>query len=910
MASTTLIFSGSRRLMLLAGLLAVIAAVLLGWGAWQIARGRRRYGLLCLAGAFGPVVAAPALLIDALFAFRAGDARRGRLSALAAGLLALACAAGLAALGWLDADPLLVGLLAGLAAEVALAVGLFYASVYASLGSRRLSALMAMRCAAILALLLVLFRPAVSRTFEPGADERGKPTLAVVLDRSASMGRADVPGPSGAAGDDRVRHDWAVEQLNAAVPAIRERFAPAWYHVAESATPADAVETLAEITPRSPGAEDTRLADALRTVERGQSGGDLAGVVLISDGAERPGEPEAGDALVRAAERLGAPVYAAGVGSERPGPPTDAAAGIRSVAVQPRRVMENHVANVKVRVTLEGLAGTPVEVRLFEGDATAPVDSTTLRPQREREEAEVELKWTARPSDEEDETGADVRRLRVEARTPREPARPDEHAAEVHALVIRPRLRVLYVEGTMRPEYKYLRRTLMTDPSVQFMSLVRVADDRFWAAPGDTAVTALPRTEEDFRRFDVLILGDIDRTFLTPDQLARIRTFVNDGGGLLMLGGHSGLGPGGYGGTPVEQALPVLLGGRDSGQEMTRFVPELTPISREYPIFEGIRQYFLAPGADSPAAGEALPRLRGCTRVERAKEGADVLAVHPTRRGADARPLVVLAVQNYGVGRSAVFTGDTTWQWYLRMRAMGEEGPHARFWAQLVRWLAAAEAKRREEGAAVLAALAPSRTAFRPGENVTARAFTHVSGGVEVATVACVLEPEDGGEPVQSPPLAPELEDDHWSGQFPAPRPGRYRIRMTARDAAGERLAEDALPLIVPEPPDGETKPERRAANLAARHDLLARAAARSRGPDGRPGMHIRLRGGPTGRADRLAEFIEGIHIPEVMRPADRGPKRVTYPGSYGWPMLTVLFLAFVGLMTGEWLLRRSWQLQ
>ena len=174
MASTTLIFSGSRRLMLLAGLLAVIAAVLLGWGAWQIARGRRRYGLLCLAGAFGPVVAAPALLIDALFAFRAGDARRGRLSALAAGLLALACAAGLAALGWLDADPLLVGLLAGLAAEVALAVGLFYASVYASLGSRRLSALMAMRCAAILALLLVLFRPAVSRTFEPGADERDR----------------------------------------------------------------------------------------------------------------------------------------------------------------------------------------------------------------------------------------------------------------------------------------------------------------------------------------------------------------------------------------------------------------------------------------------------------------------------------------------------------------------------------------------------------------------------------------------------------------------------------------------------------------------------------------------------------------------------------------------------------------
>ena len=35
-----------------------------------------------------------------------------------------------------------------------------------------------------------------------------------------------------------------------------------------------------------------------------------------------------------------------------------------------------------------------------------------------------------------------------------------------------------------------------------------------------------------------------------------------------MLGGYHSLGPGGYGGTPLGEVLPVLLGSRDIGQDM------------------------------------------------------------------------------------------------------------------------------------------------------------------------------------------------------------------------------------------------------------------------------------------------------------------------------------------------------
>jgi hypothetical protein len=46
----------------------------------------------------------------------------------------------------------------------------------------------------------------------------------------------------------------------------------------------------------------------------------------------------------------------------------------------------------------------------------------------------------------------------------------------------------------------------------------------------------------------------------------------------------------------------------------------------------------------------------------------------------------VLAVQNYGTGRSAAFTTGGSWYW--RMNRKIEDQLHDRFWKQLVRWLA------------------------------------------------------------------------------------------------------------------------------------------------------------------------------------------------------------------------------
>jgi hypothetical protein len=60
--------------------------------------------------------------------------------------------------------------------------------------------------------------------------------------------------------------------------------------------------------------------------------------------------------------------------------------------------------------------------------------------------------------------------------------------------------------------------------------------------------------------YRALIIGSVEAGAFSGDQLQMIADFVDRrGGGLLMLGGARSFGEGGYGGTPVADALPLLI---------------------------------------------------------------------------------------------------------------------------------------------------------------------------------------------------------------------------------------------------------------------------------------------------------------------------------------------------------------
>lgn len=70
----------------------------------------------------------------------------------------------------------------------------------------------------------------------------------------------------------------------------------------------------------------------------------------------------------------------------------------------------------------------------------------------------------------------------------------------------------------------------------------------------------MPEDPEELRHYDCIVLANLSREFLSPEQMAVIESCVKDqGAGLVMIGGDQSFGAGGYLNTPVERALPVSM---------------------------------------------------------------------------------------------------------------------------------------------------------------------------------------------------------------------------------------------------------------------------------------------------------------------------------------------------------------
>ncbi|MFP4105149.1 MAG: glutamine amidotransferase [Phycisphaerae bacterium] len=870
METFSLQFEAVPRDSLMFAILAGVILLLIGAGIGQLLRRRWRWGLYCLAAAAGPVGTGVALLGDGIRSTLAGRRQRAlRAAAAGAGLVAL-CLAGWLGLRAAEYDGSLVWMTV-LGLWMACGVGVIYGAVYGVLGPARATALMILRIAAVLLLLALLFKPVLQKLPSPDAL---KPILPILVDRSASMGTTD----GGSAGS---RYARSVQMLQSQAPQIHRHFRPVWVTFGRSARSADSLARLADLT-GSADADGTDLAAAIRQVAGDYDPRDMPGMVMVSDGIHNaPGLP------ADAARQAGVPVFAAGIGSD-----VTTAAGRRNLRIEtvsaPLEAVVNNRTTLTVRVRSAALAAVPAEIRLLEGDSNTPIDTARLWTDKDLDTLSVSLDWT--PTDRPGASTApagNVRKLRLEVPALAGEVDPDDNSAEIHVLVTQPQVAVLYIEGTVRPEYKFLRRVLATDPNLEMISMVRISGNRFLSQGTihGKKLTELPTTDEQLAMFDVVILGDLDATFLTAAQMSKLRNFVDRGGGLVMIGGHSSFGPGGYADTPIEALLPVLVGQRSQPQETTAFLPQLTAAGTAHPIFAGIEDYFPGPGGKNPPAEMALPELKGCVTVVGSRAGASLLAVHPSRRNANG-PLVVLATGQFGKGRSAAFTADTTWRWFLPLQGRGADGPYRRFWGQLLRWLAGVEAKSRKAAPSALLRLEPSRNSFRLGaEPLKLRARVQGADGrvAEDAKVIAIARRTDGDAPPVRIPLSAG-EGGLYEAEWTPDRSGRYELNLQASDAEDRRLGSDALTLRI----------EPRSAEM----DNLAR-------DDGTLQQIAQVSGGQYASLAGLPDLLDALIARQAER-AGPAPSREVIPLHH----FTLLFLLLVSLLTAEWLLRRRWQLQ
>lgn len=251
----------------------------------------------------------------------------------------------------------------------------------------------------------------------------------------------------------------------------------------------------------------------------------------------------------------------------------------------------------------------------------------------------------------------------------------------------RERLRTLLVAGQPSWDVRFLRDFLKRDGSVDLVSffILRAAADLTAAPTNELALIPFP-TDELFREhlgsFDVVIFQNFDYApYEMQAYLPRIRDYVQRGGSFLMIGGDRSFDEGRYGGTAIEEILPVKLGapGVLKGSYRAEASKEL------------VRHPIVALGPDAALTRQtwrALPPLHGVNMVSSVKQDAQVLLHHPRARLNGGAPVPILVVGEAGRGRVAAMMADASWRWRFAAddTTVGSD-EYELFWDRMIRWL-------------------------------------------------------------------------------------------------------------------------------------------------------------------------------------------------------------------------------
>jgi uncharacterized membrane protein len=698
---------------------------------------------------------------------------------------------------------------------------------------RLVRALMLLRAAGLVALVLALAKPTWTRETElvdPGR-------VVVVLDNSLSMSLAD---PSGLSRYHRARE--AIAQLGTALGAdgSSPRVELDLFDINGNPT--------GNVLPDRPLVERTDLVRALREARKKLRSRPLVAMVLLSDGMDNTGRsslPELSDSAV--------PIHTLGFRADADSSRLDFA--VRRVHA-PERVLVHNEIKVDVLVSKTAGPETPATVTIKRGHEEFARQRVAFGAGDS--EQSVSLRFT--PS----QPGAFVFTASVAADAgERLLANNSMHfPLRVEAEPIR----VLYLEGFLRYEYRFLKDRFENDPDIHLVSVIRRANPERTQARGEEDLITLAR----LKNLDVVILGDMEANYLAEAEYQALVRWIDQGHAVLVLGGYHSFGPDGFRRTPLADVLPVVFAEHEPYQTEELFVLKLTEDGRHHPIFE------VAGGDGKDAAlWDAAPQLLGSSLVQRVKPGATVLAVNPNIVR-DAKPAPVIVAQRYGAGHAMILAADTTWRWTRFPRIAGQSDTlYTRFWSQTLRWLSG----RTRDDKRPLLTLSTDRPDYAVGKPVTIRVTRQSRPDMDLT--GAELNTEIRTESDQAIPLSlradsrnPEVE----TAMFYPDAGGRYEATATLT-ARGKPIANHAAEFVV--------------------HGSNLELADTGTNP-----AYLQAISSATGGV--YLDIDDAAKLSDKIERKERRLRRVRRTEFWDSP---ALFLFFLGAISVEWVLRRKYHL-
>jgi len=582
---------------------------------------------------------------------------------------------------WLEVNPFwpawVIPLIGSLGAEL-----VFWSYRYerTAVSPRRGGWLLGLRLATLGLLLWILLQPVWSRFVEREIERE----VIIMIDDSASMDLVDD-------GQTKTRLELAREQLEASgvLEELDGKVGIREIRAARRALMDDKTEV-------EGWDQATDLSGGLETVLDQVPPDQLAGVVLLSDGRHnRPGSVED---VARRFGILDAPIAVIPSGSDVP--PKDAAIiSVRS----PDSVYLGDRIRVGALLKFDGYRGKKAKLQLFAGDKELDSREISIPQDNYREE----VKFRHAPEE------GGVGEYRVVLSGLEDETFENNNQWNFQTVVSDARTNVLLIDQHPRWEFRYLRNLFYgRDQSIHLQSVLLKPDRISGHTPpkvvasasrpfGDANATHLPESEDEWRKFDVIIIGDIGPDSLSNEQWNILSNCVKERAALLVLVAGPESMPHAFDSDVAKELIPVNYESSRrtfyGSDETFRFA--LTNTGRNHPItaqvegqmyneklwkeFPVIRWRHpvkgLQPGAEVLLYAEDANKKK--TKVTSAESLESALSEVAKRREREAEKALLVTRQT-GSGKVAMLLADRTW----RLREGVGDIYHHRFWGQLVRW--------------------------------------------------------------------------------------------------------------------------------------------------------------------------------------------------------------------------------
>lgn len=535
----------------------------------------------------------------------------------------------------------------------------------------------------------------------------------------------------------------------------------------------------------------TDLAGALEIALAAVPPDRLAGVVVLTDG--RHNAPRPVEDLARRAGNQHTPVVSVLMGSTE-APPDAALTRVR--APQALYLTDRLVVDVEIHMT--GMKGREAVVELRREDEI--VDSVEIQASTAPYRTRLRLMHVP------EHAGVQPYTVQVIPRDVEEQY-PGNNSRSLRIAVSDDRTNVLLIDSYPRWEFRYLRNLLHArDKSIHLQYVLTRADQVAGARTdldvpasvarpfGESEATRLPESEEEWKRFDVIVIGDVEPETLRGHEALLVR-WVEEWGGMLILSAGPRYMPHAYSHADFKTLWPMTWNPADGVAEPpeARFRMQLSREGRESPIMR------MAPSRlENDQVWSGFPDLSWRHPGLTAKPGARVLLTarpegdsgSAVRAGTpDAldqrlsalarqdqleREQALLCLHRAGAGTVAMLALDQTW----RLRYQVGDTFHHAFWGQLIRYGAPPPLRAGTERLR----LGTDRVVYRPGDpvEVTARLEDEQRRPLGGKKMDAVLWLDD--EEISRHRLSPEeSRAGHYGVVLDRLEPGAYTLQLDGR---------------------------------------------------------------------------------------------------------------------------------